>query len=151
MDAHLPVLGWREWASLPELRIRRIKAKVDTGARTSSLHASEIQFFQSPDDGVSMVRFLAHPSQKDPTKTLLLECPLADRRSVRSSSGKASIRPVIRTTLLLGDQAQIIDLTLYERPKMEFRMLIGREAMQKRFVVDPNQSYVRGRPVTFTS
>ncbi len=133
------VIGWREWVSLPDLGIDSIKAKIDTGATTSSVHAIHIEEFQR--DGQDFARFEIHPFQRDAKRTVRAEAPLIEYRSVRSSSGHESSRPVILTQIALFDQIWPIELTLANRDEMGFRMLIGRRAMRKRFLVDPGASY----------
>jgi hypothetical protein len=138
------VIGWREWLSLPALGIERIKAKVDTGARSSALHAFDIEEFIGAD-GRRMVRFKVHPFQRNLETTVAAEAALVDLRNVRSSQGHETLRPVILTTLDLGGEQREIELTLVRRDAMGFRMLLGREAVRRRFVVDPARSYVTGR------
>ena len=140
----LPIIGWREWVGLPDLRIKRIKAKVDTGARSSSLHAFGLQTFER--DGAPWVRFQVHPIQRSSRRSVDVEAPVLDFRSVRSSSGKAAIRPVIRTQIALLGRTWPIDLTLASRDEMGFRMLLGREAFRGRFLVDAGASYYGGKP-----
>ncbi|HVS13862.1 MAG TPA: ATP-dependent zinc protease [Thermoanaerobaculia bacterium] len=135
-----PVVGWREWVELPGLGDFRIKSKVDTGARSSSLHAYDLEIVER--DGVELVRFVVHPLQKDVRTTVECEAPLLERRWVRSSNGVRQRRPVIRTELRLAGQTWPIDLTLTARDVMGFRMLLGREAIRRRFVVDPGRSYL---------
>lgn len=142
--ASLPVIGWREWVGLPDFGIQTIKAKVDTGARSSSLHASDLQEFER--DGVAWVRFNVHPVQRKNTTTIQLEAPVLEYRSVRSSSGRASRRPVVVTNVTLLGVTWPVELTLASRDKMGFRMLLGREAFRRRFLVDAGKSYAGGRP-----
>ncbi len=142
--AVLPVIGWREWVSLPDLPIRRIKAKVDTGARSSSLHAFDVEFFEK--ESVEWVRFAVHPVQRREKTLLRLEAPVLETRSVRSSSGQAEVRPVIETNVTLLGLTWPIELTLSDRGKMGFRMLLGRQAFRGRFLVDTGRSYYGGRP-----
>ncbi len=130
------VLGWREWVSLPALGIARIKAKVDTGARTSALHTFEID-----DPGDGRIRFAVHPIQHDVDTVVWCEAELIDYRVVRDSGGHEEERPVVRTELALGTQTFDIEMTLTARDNMGFRMLVGRTAMAGRCVVDPQQSY----------
>ena len=137
------VLGWREWVALPDLRIDPIKVKVDTGARSSTLHAYDIEYLQRRGRGY--VAFKVHPRQRDSQRVVRCEAPLHDVRRVRSSDGTAQQRPVIRTRLALGGNEWEIDLTLTARDAMGFRMLLGREAVRRRFVVDPGRSYLFGR------
>ncbi len=137
------VIGWREWIALPELGVERIKAKVDTGARSSSLHAYDIERYE--DDERSMVRFKVHPIQRDARTTVNASAELVDRRSVKSSSGAETLRPVILTEVTFMDQRWAIELTLTRRDDMGFRMLLGRQAVRGRFVVDPGRSFLGGK------
>ena len=141
-----PAIGWREWIALPELGIKRIKVKVDTGARTSSLHASKLEFFTR--GGKRWVRFDVHPKQRDTSQTVHAEARLLDQRPVKSSSGQAERRVVIHTPMRFMDESWPIEITLTGRDEMGFRMLLGREAIRGRFAVDPGRSYVGGRPPT---
>ena len=136
------VLGWREWAALPELGARSIKVKLDTGARTSSLHAFKPRRFQR--DGRPMIRFEIHPVQRSTASSIEVEAEVLEERTVRTSGGEAETRPVIRTMLQLGDRQFRIELTLTRRDEMGFRMLLGREALRRRVVVDPARSFVLG-------
>lgn len=140
----LPVIGWREWVGLPDFGIKMIKAKVDTGARSSSLHATHLQEFER--DGRKWVRFQVNPVQRKSDRTVELEAMVLDFRSVRSSSGKAAIRPVIVTNIELFGITWAVELTLASRDKMGFRMLLGREAFRGRFLVDAGKSYYGGKP-----
>ena len=140
----LPVIGWREWVGLPDLGIKWIKVKVDTGARSSSLHAFDLEDFER--EGEKWVRFSIHPVQRKSTKTVEAEAKVLEYRSIRSSSGKASIRPVIVTNISLLGISWPVELTLANRDEMGFRMLLGREAFRKRFVVDAGNSYYGGKP-----
>ncbi|MDX1674404.1 MAG: RimK/LysX family protein [Longimicrobiales bacterium] len=139
-----PVIGWREWIELPELGIDAIKAKVDTGARSSSLHAYDIRRFKR--GGRRRVRFKVHPIQRDFRTTVEADAPLIDLRKVTSSSGTASLRPVILTAVELHGQRWEIEVTLTRRDEMGFRMLLGRQAVRHRFVVDPGRSFIAGTP-----
>ena len=143
-DQQLPVIGWREWVGLPELDIKSVKAKVDTGARSSSLHAFALEQFVK--DGKDWVRFKVHPVQRDSHKIHQTEAQILDMRSVRSSSGKATLRPVILTKIRLLEQIWPIELTLANRDEMGFRMLLGREAFRGKFLVDAGKSYYGGKP-----
>jgi hypothetical protein len=133
-------IGWREWVALPDLKIERIKAKVDTGARSSCLHAFDVQILLRPPTPV--VLFKVHARKGDGAPAIECEAPLLDQRWVRSSNGKREFRPVIRTLVSLDGDSWPIDLTLTARDSMGFRMLLGREAIRKRFVVDPSVSFV---------
>ena len=140
----LPLIGWREWVGLPDLGIKRIKAKVDTGARSSSLHAFDLHHLDR--DGEQWVRFSLHPVQRKVEKTIVTEAKILEYRSVRSSSGKASMRPVIVTNIRLLGISWPVELTLADRGAMGFRMLLGREAFRNRFVVDAGGSFYGGKP-----
>ncbi|RMF37208.1 MAG: ATP-dependent zinc protease [Planctomycetota bacterium] len=136
----LPVIGWREYVSLPDFGLRHIKAKIDSGARSSSLHAFDIEEFEQAD-GTGWVRFKVHPLHRQDHHVVELEAPLLDTRHVRSSSGHGDHRPVILTTLEMMGQRWPIELTLADRSEMGFRMLVGREAMRGRFLIDPGRSF----------
>jgi len=138
--ANLPIIGWREWLALPDLDLSRIKAKVDTGARSSSLHAYDIQVFARR--GRDFVRFTVHPVQRETKTTIHCVAALYEHRHVKSSSGHREYRPIIRTLVDLGGERWPIDLTLTTRDAMGFRMLLGREAIRRRFLVDSGRSYV---------
>lgn len=140
----LPVIGWREWVGLPDLGITSIKAKVDSGARSSALHAHALQKFER--DGVSWVRFQVHPVQHRSDVAVDVEAQVLEYRAVRSSSGKAALRPVILTRVALLGITWPIELTLASRDEMGFRMLLGREAFRGRFLVDAGKSYYGGTP-----
>ena len=140
----LPTIGWREYVSLPDLKIPAIKAKVDTGARSSSLHAFDMELYRK--DGLDYVRFKIHPVQRNDELVVEVETPVFDIRRVRSSSGESSVRPVIVTVVELLGVAWPIELTLANRDQMGFRMLLGREAMRGRMLVDPGSSYFGGKP-----
>lgn len=137
------IIGWREWVALPGFGIETIKAKVDTGARTSSLHAFDLETYKSGSK--TMVRFKVHPEQRSSKETVSVVAPLHERRAVRDSGGHSETRPVVLTTLELLDQRWEIELTLTRRDMMGFRMLLGREAIRERFVVDPRLSFQNGR------
>lgn len=134
------VVGWREWVALPELDVPRIKAKVDTGARSSSLHAYDIEVFVRGRR--DFVRFKVHPVQRETRTVIACVAELYEHRHVKSSSGHREYRPIIRTDVQLDGQTWPIDLTLTPRDEMGFRMLLGREAIRKRFLVDPGRSYL---------
>lgn len=140
----LPIIGWREWIDLPELGIKRIKVKVDTGARSSSLHAFDVEEFRRR--GAPWVRFQVHPVQRNNKTTVEVEAKVLEYRSVRSSSGKSSQRPVIVTDIELMGTTWPVELTLANRDVMGFRMLLGREAVRNRFLIDPGKSYFNGKP-----
>lgn len=137
------VLGWREWLALPELGIEHIKAKVDTGARTSALHAFLVEPFQRQDE--QWVRFIIHPRQKNTQLIVECEALVKDQRVVTDSGGHKEYRYVIETTISLGDITFPAELTLTDRDSMKFRMLLGRTALNDQFLVDPAASYMIGK------
>lgn len=136
------VIGWREWVGLPDLAIDQIKTKVDTGARTSALHAFYVTPFQR--DGVDWVRFGVHPLQSSTSLTIDCEAPVKAVRSVTDSGGHTELRHVIETIMMINGRAQLIELTLTDRETMRFRMLLGRRALKRHFVVDSNKSFMLG-------
>ena len=138
------VIGWREWVRLVSLELPPIKAKIDTGARSSSLHAIELEIFERGE--TPWVRFKVHPLQRDARLTLAAEAEVAGYRTVRSSSGHLSRRPVIVTEVELLGRRWPIELTLANRDEMGFRMLLGRQAVRRRCLVDPGRSFLCGQP-----
>lgn len=132
------IVGWREWVRLPALTPHRVKAKVDTGARTSSLHAFDLALVGD------VARFAVHPHQRDDTDESWVELPVVDVREVRPSTGDAEQRPVVRSAVVLGSDSFDVELTLTDRDAMGFRMLLGRTALAGRYLVDPGRSYVQG-------
>ena len=143
MEPNKIIIGWREWLALPDLGVRAIKAKIDTGARTSALHTFGLEPFE--EGGILKVKFGVHPLQK--RKDVEVDCvaDVVDRRRVTSSDGQSERRYVIRTTVAMGELKWPIELTLTNRKSMRFRMLIGRAALSKRLLVDPAKSYQSGR------
>jgi|SRR5690606_18508250 len=139
-----PTIGWREWVQLPELKIARVKVKVDTGARSSSLHAFNVELVRRKKR--TLVQFSVHPLQGDSATTVVCSAELVDQRWVKSSNGKRELRPTIRTAVGFGDDVWPIDLTLTSRDLMGFRMLLGREAVRRRFLVDAGRSFLMKRP-----
>ncbi len=137
-------LGWREWVGLPELGLPLIKAKVDTGARTSALHAFQVERFAQ--DGQDWLRFAVHPLQGRDDLVVRCAAPLLDRRRVTDSGGHREERPVIAAALVVGAARWPIELTLTDRDSMRFRMLIGRTALSARALVDVRQSFLMGKP-----
>lgn len=140
----LSIIGWREWVRLPALGVENIKVKVDTGARSSSLHASKLEHFKK--DRSDWVRFKIHPLQRSKKEEITIEAEVFEFRYVRSSSGVAKLRPVIITPIELLGITWEVELTLASRDNMGFRMLLGREAFRKRFLIDAGKSYYGGKP-----
>ncbi len=138
------VIGWREWVALPQLGVDTIKAKVDTGARSSSLHAFDVHELE--EAGVTYVAFKVHPIQRETRTTIEARAELRDLRVVRNPGGREELRPVIVTKVALGGRSWAIELTLTRRDAMGFRMLLGRQAVRGKFVVDPGRSYLTGGP-----
>ncbi|SHG63556.1 SSU ribosomal protein S6P modification protein [Flavobacterium fluvii] len=140
------ILGSEEWCSFPELGIPIIKARVDSGAKTSALHAINIAPFKK--EGQNWVKFDINPIQNNVKTVIHCEAPLVDKRIVKSSSGFREERYVIQTNLEIGNSNWLIEMTLTNRDSMGFRMLLGREAMSGRVMVDPEQQYVLGQPTS---
>lgn len=138
------VAGWREWVSLPGWEVPWVKAKLDTGARTSAIHAFDLEEFRR--DGAPWVRFAVHPWQASGDDAVAVECPVRDVREVRSSSGQVEERYVVSTTLRLLGRDLEAEVTLSRRDEMGFRMLVGREALRQGLLVDPGRSYLGPRP-----
>jgi hypothetical protein len=136
---HVLEVGWKEYATLPELDVDRIHVKIDTGAKTSAIHTLSHQVFNHGDQ--QWVRFVLAPYQDDDDTTIECECPIKDQRVVTSSNGHKSERIVIETRLVMGDLTRTIEVTLVSRQNMKFRMLLGRQAMQG-FLVRPDQSHL---------
>jgi len=139
-----PMLGWREWVALPEFNIVQIKAKIDTGARSSALHAFAIDPYRK--GGQRWVMFAIHPVQKQTDVVVECHAPVKDRRIVSDSGGHKQRRYVIETQLILGNSAINAEITLTNRDSMLFRMLIGRTAINDRFLINAQASYLQGHP-----
>lgn len=140
----LPMIGWREWVALPDLGVARIKAKVDTGARSSAIHAYDVELFEQ--EGRQFVRFVLHPRQQNTKVTINAQAEVLEFRNVRSSTGHVTERPVIVTEVELDGRKWPVELTLVNRDDMGFRMLLGRQALKRRFLVDPAASFLGRRP-----
>ncbi len=138
------VAGWREWVSLPVFGIKWVKAKLDTGARSSAIHAYDME--EIDRDGSPWVSFELHPWQRSDLDSCRIELPVIDRRIVRSSTGHEEERLVVTTIVRAVGLDLTAELTLTNRDEMGFRMLVGREAMRGVILVDPSRSYLGGRP-----
>jgi hypothetical protein len=136
-------IGWREWVALPSLGIERIKAKVDTGARTSAIHAFEVVAEARGDE--LWVGFGVHPNQRSQEQIAWCTALVVDQRVVRDSGGHEEERYVIQVPIRLGDREWPIEATLTSRDNMGFRMLLGRTAIRGHYIVDPGRSYVLGK------
>lgn len=144
MDQKTSTVGWREWILLPELGLPIIKAKIDTGARTSCLHAFSVEPFEK--DEKKWVRFGIHPHQDDTDTEVYCEAEVIDSRIVSDSGGHKEERYVITTDIVMAEQRWPIEITLTNRDTMLFRMLLGRTAMAKKIIVDPGKSFLLGKP-----
>lgn len=140
MYANKTCWGWREWVSLPSWKINKIKAKLDSGARTCALHAEDVEIYRS--HGRSKVKFRVFPLQDSKRRSRKIVAELVELRKVRSSNGVVTERPVVSTDLCIGDEIWPIEVTLVNRDIMGFRMLIGRAALKHRAVIDPGRSFL---------
>ena len=136
--------GWREWVSLPDAGVEWVKAKLDTGARSSAIHAFDLTELERAGD--AWVRFSIHPWQRSQEDAVELELPVHDRRAVRSSTGHMQERYVVLMPIVLVGRTITAEITLSSRDEMGFRMLVGREALRQGFLVDSSRSYLGGRP-----
>lgn len=143
MEQKKTMIGWREWLALPDLGIWAVKAKIDTGARTSALHTHALEAFER--DGILKVKFSVRPLQRRKDIEVQCEAAVVDQRRVTSSDGQTEKRYVIRTDAAMGEIRWPIELTLTNRKSMRFRMLLGRAAMSGLLLVDPAKSYLIGR------
>ncbi len=135
-------VGWREYVVLPDLGIERIKVKIDSGARTSALHAVNIRYER--EGTTTWVYFDVHPRQRNTKAVVHCQAPLLEERLVRDSGGKRTLRPVIETTMMLHGELIVLELTLVSRDNMGFRMLVGRQAIRGKFLIDPSRSFLGG-------
>jgi hypothetical protein len=143
-EAPLAIVGWREWVGLPQADVDWVKAKIDTGARSSSIHAFDLEVLER--DGQEWVRFSIHPWQRSDDEAHELTLPLLDRREVRSSNGQTEERYAVAMDVRLAGHTITTVMTLSNRDEMGFRMLIGREALERGFLVDSSKSYAGGKP-----
>jgi hypothetical protein len=136
-------IGWREWVALPDLGVPELKAKVDTGADNSSLHAFNIVRFEN--EGIPWVRFDVHPKQRKRRPAITCEAQIVAERKVRNPGGRLELRPVIRTTVVVAGTPIEALVNLTTRDEMTFRMLLGRRTVRG-FLIDPSKSYLGSRP-----
>lgn len=140
------VLGWREWVEFPELAIDNVVAKIDSGAKTSALHAYHVEPFTKGEE--PWVRFKLHPIQDNNEVSITLEAKLSDRRNVSDSGGHNELRYVIEAVMIIGDQERRGEVTLTDRDSMKYRMLVGRNILKQGFLVDAKQSFACGKSET---
>lgn len=140
---NLATIGWREWILLPDLGIGALQAKIDSGARTSALHASSLHYVES--EGRPFVHFCVHSSRKPDSVDYHCRAEVLEFRRIRSSNGSVEERPVIATSLILLGHQWPIELTLTNRELMGFRMLLGRQAIRNRFMIDSGRSFYSPR------
>ena len=143
-DLSNTLVGWREWVRLPTIGVPWIKAKIDTGARTSTLHAFDLEELER--DGQPWVRYAVHPWQRSDDDVVAVESPVVDKRLVRSSNGQEEERLVVTHDITLAGRLVTAEVTLSNRDEMGFRMLIGRQALAQGFLVDSSTSYAGRRP-----
>lgn len=138
----LKIIGWREWIALPDLGIDAIKAKVDSGARTSSLHAFDMEIYKKGKN--QFVKFMIHPDQRSGKNEKQCKAKILEFRKIKSSNGQTEMRPVILTTVELLGEVWEVEMTLTNRDEMGFRMLLGRESIRKKFLIDTGKSFYGG-------
>lgn len=143
IDSNRMLVGWKEWCSLPELNLPAIKAKIDTGAKTSALHATGIEPLTI--EGQRYVKFQVDPIQGKPEIQKQCLGLLVDRRYVMNSGGHREMRYIIKTPIQIGALTWDIEITLTDRELLSYRMLIGREALRERAIIDPTRSHCQGR------
>lgn len=139
------IVGWREWVSLPGVGVPWVKAKLDSGARTSSIHAFNIEEFVRDD--TFWVRFQIHPWQRSHNDSVTVELPVLEMRNIRSSNGQVQHRMTVLVDVSIAGRVQPVEMTLSNRDEMGFRILIGRQALRQGYLVDSGLSYAGGRPV----
>lgn len=144
MPTRKRVIGWREWVALPALGVPAIRAKVDTGARSAALHAFGLELTEQ--EGTTVARFAIHPDHRSPGPAVVVETPVVGERRIRNPGGRSETRPVIVTRIAVGDLAFEAEIGLTRRDDMGFPMLLGRQTIRRRFLVDPGRSYLVGAP-----
>jgi ribosomal protein S6--L-glutamate ligase len=138
------IIGAREWCSLPNLGIELIKAKVDSGAKTTALHADNLEKFYKNDE--KWVKFSIKPLKSRQDLIVQCEAKLLEKRIIKSSNGSKEERVVIESDLVLGNKTYPIEITLTNRKLMGFNMLLGRQAMEGKNLIDCNLRYILGKP-----
>ena len=133
-------IGWREWVALPQLDISKIKAKVDTGARSSSLHAYDLRYYRRGQK--EFVKFKVHPMQRNNKKVIQASAEVLEYRNIKSSNGSVQKRPVVVTPVEIAGERWLIEITLANRDEMGFRMLLGRESVRGKVFIDPGKSFL---------
>jgi len=136
------IIGWREWCALDSLGLPAIAAKIDTGAKTSSLHAFKLNFFETSEG--TRVEFFINPLQRRKHPEIKCSASVVEMRSITSSNGIAEVRPVINAVIALGEHRYTTEITLTNRDEMGYRMLIGRQSLAPRFIVDSSLSWALG-------
>lgn len=142
-DDKYTLIGWREWIVFPDFGNARVKAKIDTGARTSAIHAEDVQLLERSNG--TFVSFVIQPNQNDTEDAVQCIAPLIDQRTITDSGGNSEDRFIVSAQVSLGGQTWPIELSLTDRDAMGFRMLLGRSALKKRFRVQPDKSFLHGR------
>lgn len=142
------VVGWKEYLALPELGVRRLKAKVDTGARTSSLHVESFTTLEALPDGTELAEVTIGVDRRHPERTVTARVTVLKRVRVTDSGGHPEVRPLIETEIVLGPVRKRIRVTLTNRSGMLFRMILGRKALEADFVVDTSRKYLLRRSRT---
>lgn len=143
----LPVLGWKEEVALPDWGVDRLRAKLDTGARSSALHVEDLEEIGQHHEGahngpLPVVRFHLLVGRRNPPRRLEIEAPIVGHRFVRDTRARTERRPVVRTRIVAGPLDTVADITLTDRTGMNFRMLLGRLTLEGHCVVDPSQGYL---------
>ncbi len=149
MTCSKSVLGWQEWVGLPDLNIGSIKAKIDTGAKTCALHTYFIEPYKKGTE--NWVKFCIHPVQDDVSTNIECHAKLVDERNVTDSGGHSELRYVIQTKIIITGEVFEAEVTLTDRESMKFRMLLGRNALKRRFIVDSSKSFLSGKGDTENS
>ncbi len=140
------LIGWKELVDLPDLGLSSLKAKVDTGARTTALHVAAVHTLEELGDGRAELEIVLAPDRRHPDHLVSVRVQQLARVSVTDSSGNSQLRPLIETTLVLGPVRKRIRVTLADRSTMLFRMILGRKTLERDFVVDVAEKYLHGRP-----